>query len=57
MSKTLLEVMTALKGWSKEKFGSVPKELEQLRKKLAELQAVNNEESKCPSQKYDKQNE
>ncbi|RLN35951.1 hypothetical protein C2845_PM03G26230 [Panicum miliaceum] len=45
ISKSLHEVMRALKGWSKEKFSSIRKELEELRKKLAEMQSVNDEES------------
>lgn len=45
ISKSLQEVMNTLQGWSKENFGSVRKELEELRKKLSELQLVNNEEN------------
>lgn len=36
--ETLRTVMQRLAGWSQEKFGSVRKELEELRRKLAKLQ-------------------
>lgn len=49
ISKSLREVMQALHNWSKETFGSIRKELEELRKKLGELQLINNEESNAKS--------
>ena len=38
VSKALKSVMSSLQQWSREKFRSVQKELEQLRQKLEELQ-------------------
>jgi hypothetical protein len=45
ISMALKEVLAKLKAWSKEKFGSVRKDLENMRKKLTELQAANMDQN------------
>ena len=45
VSKSLRSVMDALQVWSKEKFGSIRKELEEMTKKLADLQLINDDEN------------
>jgi hypothetical protein len=45
ISMALRDVLSALKAWSKEKFGSVRKDLENMRKKLVDLQAADIDQS------------